>query len=130
MDVGKTLDKNFPSSDEEEEDKEVSDHKSRSGGSDDLSESSLGSEFASVDGYNSSGNAYVDEASSEIDEDTVLSAPLDDYDSLGNSCVDVDLTLPAVVNNTETDTVMEDSIIPPEKISTLPGKNYEEVTCL
>ena len=124
LDVGKTLDKHFPSSDEEEEDKEVSNHRSYIIGSEDLSESSWGSEFASVDdyngydGYNLSIDLRVDKASSEIDEDDTLFAPLDGYDSSGNPRVDVDLTMLTGTDNAETDAKMEDGTIPPEETST------------
>ena len=40
------------------------------------------------------------DASLEIDEDDTIFAPLDGYGSLGNPCVDVDLTLPHAVDNT------------------------------
>ena len=63
LDVGKRLDQHSRSSDEDEEDNEISDHKSCTTDSEDSSDSTLGSEFALFDDYDSSGNPKIDEAS-------------------------------------------------------------------
>ena len=135
LDIDKTLAEHFTSLQNIPKKKDkVPEQKPPSADTDDLSDtryssdsgaSSTSNSSDSSDRYSSSGNPKVDAASSDIDEDDALFAPLNGYDASGNTCVIFDLTLACMGEDTQTDTIMEDCHTPNEEISTLPQNSNE-----
>ena len=83
----------------------------------DANDSSTFASSSASDGYDCYCNPKVDAASSEVDEDNELSAHINGHDGPVNARDCVDLTIP---DDTQTDTVMEDSRTNNEEFSTVP----------
>jgi len=125
LDLDKTLARHFTSLEDEERKKTRLREQRRSVTAyhSDSSECSIYESSDSSDGYDSSDNHKVEAASSEIDEDDELFAPLNGYDASGNARADVDLTLTCTREDTQTDIVMEDYIIANKEVTTVPQDN-------